>query len=181
MQKIRIGNDLTLRITVTRRGAAEELTGKDLTLLLRTPFSTTKLTPPDISPAPDGTLLALFPGDKQTRTGRYTLTLIEQTAAGARSTADLPAAFALVPATQDETADTDTGTPLTGAQTLDLDLDLTTPANGLSAYELALLHGYTGTEQDFADALIAAASASTQLADLDTRLAALEAADLLAK
>lgn len=179
MQKIRIGNDLTLRITVTRRGAAEELTGNDLTLLLRTPFSTTKLTPPDISPAPDGTLLALFPGDKQTRTGRYTLTLIEQTAAGARSTADLPAAFALVPATQDETADT--GTPLTGAQTLDLDLDLTTPANGLSAYELALLHGYTGAEQDFADTLIAAASASTQLADLDTRLAALEAADLLAK
>lgn len=139
MKKIRIGNDITLRVTVTRQGADESLDNKELRLLVRSAFCTRQL-----AFTRDGaTLTAQWKGAEQEKTGTYTVTLIADYGEGNRNTVDQCGAFALVPRSCDD------GDALTGAQTIDLDLDVAVPANGLSAYEIARLGGYGGTQEEW--------------------------------
>lgn len=143
MKRIRIGNDITLRITITRQGAAETLTGKNLTLLLRSMYARIELP----FTQQDNVLTAQWFGTQQEKTGTYTVTLVEDYGQASRNTVDSIDQFCLVArSTNDNGA-------LTGDQIIDLDLDITTPANGLSAYELALAHGYTGTEEEWLKSL----------------------------
>jgi len=147
MKKIRIGNDLTLRVTVTRLGSEESLDDKQLRLLVRSALETRQL-----SFTRDGSVLTAFwAGSEQTKTGTYTVTLIEDYGESSRNTVDTCGAFALVARSGSEGDDA-----LTGAQTIDLDIDVSVPANGLSAYELALRGGYEGTEEEWLDSLKAA-------------------------
>lgn len=152
MKAIRIGNDITIRATVTRRGQEEDFTGKTLRLILRSAYERRELT----FTVSGNTLTALFPGAEQEKTGTYTVTLIEDYGDSSRNTADCCPAFRLASCSCDD-ADI-----LTGAQTLDLTLDITVPASGLSAYELALLHGYEGTEEEWVDSLNAVPSAELE-------------------
>jgi len=139
MRKIRIGNDITLRVSVTRQGVDESLDDKELRLLVRSALCTKSL-----AFTRDGSLLtALWKGTEQEKTGTYTVTLIADYGEGNRNTVDQCGAFALVPRSCDDAA------ALTGAQTIDLDLDVAVPANGLSAYELARLNGYEGTQEEW--------------------------------
>lgn len=143
MQKIRIQNDITIRATVTRKKVAEDFTGKELRLILRSQLEVVNL-PFTIE---GNTLTALWLGSEQTRTGVYTVTLVEDMDGGSRNTADSCMAFALVPRSCDEAE------ALTGSQTVDVDIDVSVPSNGLSAYELARLHGYEGTEEEWLDSI----------------------------
>lgn len=154
MTKIRIGNDITLRITVTRKSVAETLTGKTLTLLLRSPYARIELTPT----IQDNVLTAQWLGTEQTKTGTYTVTLIEDYGEGNRNTVDSVGVFTLVSNSTDENE------ALTGDQIIDLDLDISVPANGLSAYEIALAHGYEGTEEEWLASLSAASEAAAKTA-----------------
>jgi len=139
MEKIRIGNDITLRVSVTRQGVDESLDDKELRLLVRSALCTKSL-----AFTRDGSLLtALWKGTEQEKTGTYTVTLIADYGEGSRNTVDQCGAFALVPRSCDD------GDALTGAQTIDLDLDVAVPANGLSAYEIARLGGYEGTQEEW--------------------------------
>jgi len=147
MKKIRIGNDLTLRVTVTRLGSEESLEDKQLRLLVRSALETRQL-----SFTREGSVLTAFwAGSEQAKTGTYTVTLIEDYGESSRNTVDTCGAFALVARSGSEDGDA-----LTGAQTIDLDIDVSVPANGLSAYELALRGGYEGTEEEWLDSLKAA-------------------------
>jgi len=147
MKKIRIGNDLTLRVTVTRLGSEESLEDKQLRLLVRSALETRQL-----SFTREGSVLTAFwAGSEQAKTGTYTVTLIADYGESSRNTVDTCGAFALVARSGSEDGDA-----LTGAQTIDLDIDVSVPANGLSAYELALRGGYEGTEEEWLDSLKAA-------------------------
>lgn len=139
MIKIRIQNDLTFRITVTRKGLAETLDGKDLKLIAKSQMETQVLS----FTYEDNVITSLWYGTAQTRTGIYTVTLVENYGTKSQNTVDSVQAFALVPLScQEEDV-------LTGDQIIDLDLDISVPANGLSAYDLAKLNGYSGTQEEW--------------------------------
>lgn len=151
MKKIRIGNDIALRVTVTRLGEAEAFDGKTLSLSLRSALETVEL-PFSIE---GNVLTALWKGTEQRRTGAYTVTLTEDYGDGSRNTVDECGAFALVSRSGDESGLTgeqavDAAVDITASEdgaTADVDLQVSLPSNGLSAYELAVLHGYEGTEE----------------------------------
>lgn len=152
MKKIRIQNDITLRIAVTRLGSEEDFTGKTLSLLLRSVLATVKL---DYTIS-DNTLTAIWYGTEQQRTGTYTVTLVEDYGEKSRNTVDSCGVFALVSRSCDESD------VLTGDQIIDLDLDISVPGNGLSAYEIALINGYEGTQEEWMQTLTEEASAYAQ-------------------
>lgn len=166
MAKIRIQNDITLRVTVTRQGKEEDFSLKDLRLVVRSMLDCQELA----YTVSGNVLTAVWLGTAQTKTGTYTVTLVEDYGNGSRNTVDSCGAFTLVSRSCQESD------ALTGDQIVDLDLDVSVPGNGLSAYELALLNGYSGTEAEWlaslsqdskdaaATATAAAESASTAAA-----------------
>jgi len=167
MRKIRIGNDIVIRATVTRLGEAESFDGKTLELSLRSAYETVRLA----TVAVGNVLTAVWLGSEQRKTGTYKLTLVEDYGEGSRNTVDECEVFALVACSHQESG-------LTGRQTIDaamdisagasgvtrdVDLEISAPANGLSAYELAVRNGYAGTEAEWLESLSAAGNASTVL------------------
>lgn len=147
--KIRIGNDIVIRATVLRLGQPEDFTGKDVRLWL-CGYSTRTELPFTLN---GNELTATWYGTEQTATGTYRLTIELRHGDRSLNTADECAAFQLVPrscaedcltGTQHVSARLDVGT-----QTRDIDLSISTPANGLSAYELALRAGFQGTEAEW--------------------------------
>lgn len=147
--KIRIGNDIVIRATVLRLGQPEDFTGKEVRLWL-CGYSTRTELPFTLN---GNELTATWYGTEQTLTGTYRLTIELRHGDRSLNTADECAAFQLVPrscaedcltGTQHVSARLDVGT-----QTRDIDLSISTPANGLSAYELALRAGFQGTEAEW--------------------------------
>lgn len=162
MKKIRIGNDIVIRATVTRQGEAEEFSGKTLRLYLRSAFEERELT----FTQTDNVLTALWLGSEQEKTGTYKLTLVEDYGEGSRNTVDECDAFALVSCSHQEcgldgeTIDATLNIPAAGSGvTTDIDLDISAPANGMSAYEIAVKNGYEGTETEWLASLSAEAVA----------------------
>lgn len=167
MKRIRIGNDIVLRVAVTRLGEAEDFAGKTLRLELRSPFITLEL--PFVRVG--NVLTATWLGTQQTKTGTYALTLTEDYGEASRNTVDECGAFALVAhscqeqgltGTQRVDCPVDIGHPPSG-ETTDIDLDITAPSNGLSAYDIAVRNGFGGTEQEWLDSLKADAQVSLVL------------------
>lgn len=161
MKKIRIGNDIVLRITVTRLGAEEDFTGKTLTLTAQSALTKVQLDFVRIG----NVLTATWLGTQQTKTGTYRITLQEDYDEASRNTVDECCAFALV-AHSCECTDAVTGSQQidttldVGTTTTDIDLDVSVPGNGLSAYELAVKHGYEGTESEWLASLKSEAQTS---------------------
>lgn len=157
MKKIRIGNDIVLRITVTRLGEAEDFSGKTLALELRSAFQTISLDFVRIG----NVLTASWLGTQQTKTGTYRIILTEDYGEASRNTVDECGAFALVAHSCQEQGLTGTQTldvsldvcHHSSGETVDIDLDVSAPANGLSAYEIAVAHGYEGTEEEWLQSL----------------------------
>lgn len=149
MRKIRIQNDITLRVAVTRLGADESFDAKTLRLLLRSALATVSL-PFTVT---GNVLTATWYGTEQQKTGCYTVTLIEDYGEKSRNTVDQCGAFALVARSCEEDG------VLTGDQTVDLDLDVSVPGNGLSAYEIAVAAGFEGTQAEWLQSLVSDASA----------------------
>lgn len=139
MRRIRIGNDIILRIRLTRRGGAENLEGKKIGLMLRNILGSVSL--PVVQSGEE--LIAGWQGTQQQWTGAYTVTLTEDWGENNRNTVDEACAFELVSISSDEGVET-------GTVNIELDMDISVPGNGLSAYEIAVLHGYEGSEEEWA-------------------------------
>lgn len=142
MRRIRIGNDIILRIRLTRRGGAENLEGKKIGLMLRNILGSVSL--PVVQSGEE--LIAGWQGTQQQWTGAYTVTLTEDWGENNRNTVDEACAFELVSISSDEGVET-------GTVNIELDMDISVPGNGLSAYEIAVLHGFEGTEEEWLESL----------------------------
>ena len=141
--KIRIGNDIIIRMRLTRNGESEDLTGKKLFVMLRSSYKKLIVEHTIIGDE----IIVSWLGSEQERTGTYTVTVIEEYGNGNRNTVDACNAFTLVPFSCTE-ADAKTG-----GQTIDLNLDISVPGNGLSAYEIAVRYGFEGTEEEWLESL----------------------------
>lgn len=142
MRRIRIGNDIILRIRLTRRGSAENLEGKKIGLMLRNILGSVSLPMQQVGEE----LLAEWKGTQQKWTGAYTVTLTEDWGKDNRNTVDESCAFELVSISSDEGVET-------GTVNIELDMDISVPGNGLSAYEIAVLYGFEGTEEEWLESL----------------------------
>ena len=142
MRRIRIGNDIILRIRLTRRGGAENLEGKKIGLMLRNILGSVSL--PVVQSGEE--LIAGWQGTQQQWTGAYTVTLTEDWGENNRNTVDEACAFELVSISSDEGVET-------GTVNIELDMDISVPGNGLSAYEIAVMHGFVGTEEEWLESL----------------------------
>lgn len=162
MLRLRIGNDLTIRATVTRLGEPEDFTGKTLSFTLKSAYE--RITLPFVTVGNE--IIATWLGSQQSKTGEYSIVLQEDYGDGSRNTTDQCRAFQLVSCTCQE--------GLTGSQTCScqlsvgsntggLKLDISSPANGLSAYEIAVQHGFEGTEAEWL-ASLSASTGSTMVA-----------------
>ena len=143
MKRIRLGNDINIAWSVFRNGQPEEFSGKELTLLMSNEYRTQEVTDYEVQ---DNVLSFTFWGKDQKSLGTYSLTLIENNGEEGMYTLDACDAFRLVARSCMEG-----GEPCEGlsVETVQLSGDLAVPANGLSAYELAVKHGFVGTEQEW--------------------------------
>lgn len=161
--RIRIGNDIPIRWTVTRCGEPEDFTGRTLKLLMRTAYSETEVT--DF--AVDGNVISwTFRGSEQKTTGGYTFTLIENAGLDDMNTVDACDALKLVPCSCSESCE----------EEVEISTDITVPANGFSAYEIAVQHGFKGTEEEWLASLGQPAKDAAEKA-LEAAKTATEAAD----
>ena len=140
MQRIRIGNDIAIEWTITRLGSEEGLEGKDLSLSIRTPRGRI---PVEEYLVEGSTLRFSFPGKDQALAGCYGLLLQINAGKESMTTVEACKAFMLVEDSCGCGAEEGDGIVVT------CNSDVTVPANGLSAYETAVLHGYEGTEEDW--------------------------------
>lgn len=151
MVKIRYGNDIPISWTINRNDKAEDFTlVKSLRLLMTSISSSVEITDYVI----DGNVIKwMFWGKDQKAPATYRFTLIENAGQEGMFTIDACNALALV-GTSCAADDcdgpfevsvvsniNDKGVTCTSAITL--------PSNGLSAYEIAVLHGFKGTEEEW--------------------------------
>lgn len=113
---IRIGNDIKIVATVTRRGVAEDFTGKTLRLLLVSAGERLTLTPE----VAGNVLTYVWLGSEQKKTGAYKLTLIEDYGEGHRNTVDACGLLTLSPCSHEDRG-------RTGTQTVAVAMDISMP------------------------------------------------------
>lgn len=140
MQRIRIGNDIAIEWTITRLGAEEGLEGKDLSLSIRTPRGRI---PVEEYLVEGSTLRFSFPGKDQALAGCYGLLLQINAGKESMTTVEACKAFMLVEDSCGCGAEEGEGIVVT------CNSDVAVPANGMSAYETAVLHGFEGTEEEW--------------------------------
>ena len=141
MTNIRIGNDLPITWRVTRGGVPEDFSGKALALYLTNRYGKYSVSDYIV----DGsTIQFVYPGRKQTHLGEYGLLLVENDGREHMSTVDVYRAFCLVP-TSCHSCECESEVHLAS--------DISVPANGLSAYELAIINGFTGTKEEWLESI----------------------------
>lgn len=141
MEKFRIGNDIPLQWTITRGDEAEDLTRvpvKNLFIVslhweLQLGFS--------IGGEGNNVITTTFPGASQQYCGPYWLRLEENPGAGGMNVIESKPIFELRPI-----SDSSSITPTT---TTELATDVLLPSQGLSAYQIAVIHGFQGTEEEW--------------------------------
>lgn len=140
---IRKGNDLTIRWTITRQGRMEDLSGRDIGVQLLDQFGKACT----ISWSVDLNVITIYYGGRnQSSLGTYALLLVENEGAVGMVTLDTQDAFRLVAHTSQEASGSAGNIDVNYVQ---LESDVNTPSNGLSAYELAVQEGYEGTQKDW--------------------------------
>lgn len=161
MKKIRIGNDIRIEWTLLRNGEAESLSGRDVTVLLIHDMS--KAVVPFVWTCSENKVVGTFYGKDQENTGRYSLVFVENSGRPDMHTLDRAEAFGLVDRSWKANGDDgDDGCErLTVCETVELSDDLEYARDGRSAYEIAVLHGYAGTEAEW----IAEQQAAISMAD----------------
>lgn len=139
MNSIRIGNDINIAWSIYRCGDAEPLTVSALTLYMTCGYRKVQVQDFKV----DGNKITFtFRGKDQANTGIYGLTLVGNAGQDGMFTVDACGAFKLVGSQCAGCLDTD------GVE-VDLRSDIQAPANGLSAYEIAVLNGFQGTEEEW--------------------------------
>lgn len=150
MKTIRIGNDFTIEWTVTRMGEDSSLEGLGLHLYIDTPRGRMEVGEYLL----DGNKFRfMYPGSRQLVAGVYGLTLTINEGKDNMSAVDACKVFRLV-----ESGCSACGDALYGEGiVVTCNSDIVVPANGLSAYETAVLHGFEGTEEEWLASLKAPA------------------------
>lgn len=152
MKKIRIGNDIVIKWRITINGEEVNLEGLDLSLYISTTYQPRKA----IAFAVAGNeITATFKGSEQKVTGVYRLTLYRNEGENAQSILDACDAFELVSCSC-LTVDAAFG----GAEVELPIADLGVGIPGLSAYEIACIEGFKGTQAEWIASLSAASEAA---------------------
>lgn len=150
MKRIRIGNDIPIRWTILRSGQPEDFSGKTLKVLMRSVKETVEVTDYEI----DGNVISwTFFGKNQKSGGTYSFTLIENEGMPEMFTTDACDALLLVNCScQQDVCDGDSSIGMTSdAKSPDISCrsSIEIPANGKSAYEIAVENGFEGTEEEW--------------------------------
>lgn len=141
MNKFRIGNDIPMKWTVTRGGEPEDLTRvavKKVYIVCPTWKKELSFT---IGGDDNNEITALFEGKDQKHCGKYHLLLEENPGESNMNVVESKTAFMLRPVTE-------TGA-IEPSGTTEMTTDIMMPSNGLSAYEMAVLKGFIGSEDDW--------------------------------
>lgn len=154
MKKIRYGNDIPIAWTINRNDQPEDFTGKQLQLTMIGTSGTTEVTDYTI----EGNVLRwMFWGKDQHKPSTYHFCLVENGGEEGMFTIDTCDVLKLVGRS---CAADDCDGPFTMQVTSNIDDKgvtcssvITVPANGLSAYEIAVRHGFEGTEEEWLESL----------------------------
>lgn len=148
MKAIRIGNDIVVRWTISRNGAPATLNADNISLLISARGQQYRITDFFIE---GNTIVFTFLGKDQKCCGAYNLICIENEGVEGMHTTDMTDAFILV----DSSSKAGRGCCPEQVQleTVDLESELFAPADGLSAYEVAVRHGFIGTEEEWLESL----------------------------
>lgn len=153
MRRIRIGNDIAFSLRLTRNGEPEDLTGKELAVVLHRTATSIRM---DYTVV-DGVIKFIFAAAEQKMCGIYTITCTLTFGENNRNTVDICNAFELVPRSCMTDVETGNVTVAVGATVTseheELSAQVTVAQNGLSAYEIDRIHGYEGTEAEWLESL----------------------------
>ncbi len=152
MKKIRIGNDIVIKWRVTINGEEVNLEGLDLSLYISTTYQPRKQIAFTVA---GNEITATYKGTEQKVTGVYRLTLYRNEGENAQSILDACDAFELVSCSC-LTVDAAFG----GAEVELPIADLGIGVPGLSAYEIACIEGFKGTQAEWIASLSAASEAA---------------------
>ena len=150
MKKIRFGNDIPIEWSINRNDQPEDFTGKTLRLTMIGTSGTTEVTDYTV----EGNVLRwMFWGKDQHKPSTYHFCLVENGGEEGMFTIDTCDVLRLV---SRSCAADDCDGPFTMQVTSNIDDKgvtcssvITVPANGLSAYEIAVRHGFKGTEEEW--------------------------------
>ena len=148
MKKIRIGNDIVIKWRITINGEEVNLEGLDLSLYISTTYQPRKQIAFTVA---GNEITATFKGVEQKVTGVYRLTLYRNECENAQSILDACDAFELVSCSC-LTVDAAFG----GAEVELPIADLGVGIPGLSAYEIACIEGFKGSQAEWIASLSAA-------------------------
>lgn len=142
MYKVRVGNDINIQWRIFRNDSPEDFAGKTLRLLMRGTSQTIEVRDYVL----EGNVIKWeFKGKDQRGPSTFTFTLIENEGKDDMFTVDKCDVLRLVSCSCQ--ADDDDG-----RFDMFIDTDIVLPApgrDGLSAYEIAVLHGFNGTEEEW--------------------------------
>lgn len=150
MKFIRIGNDIPFRWTLTRLGKPENISDNYEVQLYDKHNARCVIE----YTYENNVIIGVFRGMNQHRIGEYCLVYVANKDEIDMSTIDCVNCWKLVPHSYLER-----GADCCNLSTnpVVLESDLAAPANGLSAYDIALLHGFEGTEEEWLESLSAKA------------------------
>ena len=154
MKKIRFGNDIPIEWSINRNNQPEDFTGKTLRLTMIGTSGTTEVTDYTV----EGNVLRwMFWGKDQHKPSTYHFCLVENGGEEGMFTIDTCDVLRLV---NRSCAADDCDGPFTMQITSNIDDKgvtcssvITVPANGLSAYEIAVMHGFEGSEEEWLESL----------------------------
>lgn len=147
----RIGNDIPIEWTIIRCGEPEDLVGKRFSLYLYSFAGKVEIEDYVVS---GNRIRFVFQGAQQIYAGIYGLLLVENEGEDGMYTIDHCQAFKLISHGYGECECSD-GVTVTS--------DIAIPANGLSAYQIALKNGYVGTEEEWLESLKADSDSSEKI------------------
>lgn len=148
MVNIRICNDIPIKWRVTRLGNEISLSDFDLKLIMQGPLLTRIIDKYVV----DGSVLKwVFHASEQSRPGCYTFSLMLSQAGKPVYCIDGDQVLNLV---------TDSALEC-NVHCVEMYSDLQIPSNGMSAYEIAVLNGFKGTEEEFAKLLVSGIMSDT--------------------
>ena len=163
MKTIRLGNDIVVRWSILRNGIADDLSaiGKPITVIVSGLGEEKRIE----NYAIEGNVISfkLYGRDLQTP-GIYRLTYIENEGLPEMYSVDCNRAFRISGAGQ-ATGGDDTVNITT--ETIELSSEITAPADGLSAYEVAVANGYVGSVEDWLQSLRGEKMTYADLTDSD--------------
>ena len=152
MKKIRIGNDIVIKWRITIGGKEVNLEGLDLSLYISTTYQPRKAIAFTVA---GNEINATYKGAEQKVTGVYRLTLYRNEGENAQSILDACDAFELVSCSC-LTVDAAFGNAEVELPIADLGVGIP----GLSAYEIACIEGFKGTQAEWIASLSAASEAA---------------------